>query len=1081
MEVHVKRQQELVAALRAFVDALRDIKKEEQIDGDVEAAIQRLCDANGSLNGNTEQQQPLNEELQSRDRVWKAGLVPTFQQLSTCMQRIDELEKEAEERAPKPRKPSSRPVAPAGLLSLRDYSVVQAALEILFSWAAYPRVEFGILLPIDKRRPTRTLDMSKHVLQWGSKHVIILNPEGENLLAITQAMLQLLFLPQFQAILLPKYVVELVALLVYGETCPLFASTTQSEFSRLRQMVLRALPLRLSMTSLRAALGQTSASSGAKTLKPFKQLCGQQLSKLLMEEGGVMTTIEMLLGAVEEGNTQARVQVATLICQCPSDVDPITYARALSRQVKELLSPTYRSSKLLCETAVLIADKIASQHPEVFQSEFVAQLLRPLLLYEDTRVDASLVASEEEMLESVTIATLLICGPPPSQHLLQALAPVIRPMLHMYSFATMSKSVLAQILQVTLVAWIRMYHGAAVVLQLAVLPVVPPLPETVLAFGCERDQSAKWKRLREFCAGGTGGVAMRMVELEDGEQGDDTMSLKMVVMAMTELLCSKDLKTSEVVGGLFASLLLTYMEVRKQTPSPSRGMPKEEASLAKTNDPKDSGSMTQLYEHAKIPTDVAGVEMILSLLLAIIESLGPSVLRSAEAILSCIGTVLATYNEPKVSIVDSTDDAMESNALIQEIGGGFATSTGKGDDDDEGESDEILTICLGVVMTILEAGATRRSAAEEAQLQSMLPVLEVLSHHTRPEIAELASDARVKILARGNEDDDSRNATQSTKSFSQVLQEAQDDLRSNLVPLRARGVVSLTKLVRKSQQQRHDPEWTPRIQQLVQIFLTHLEDSESYVFLAAVQGLSTLSDAHPDVAIPLLVNALRDRGNSLEKRIKLSEALLFTAKRCGETLPKYAKVLVYAYLDCIRPPRGQSARRTQPKRFQLIQEIDSSKDKEPEEAAVETDAGGDSTLVEATLRASCLSNLAEVCVLLQWSLQPFLVDVMTCVFGVLQLELDATESVVAVRRGAAFLLKYLVQLMGWKMLEVMPDQLKPMYHTLKVVERTDKDSVVVFHARKALEALNDVMRTELFPQRDQEDAAFGLSSLRIIR
>lgn len=148
------------------------------------------------------------------------------------------------------------------------------------------------------------------------------------------------------------------------------------------------------------------------------------------------------------------------ICQCPSGVEPSTYARALSRQVKELLSPTYRSSKLLCETAVLIADKIACQNPAVFHSEFVAQLFRPLLLYEDTRLDATLIATEEEVLESVTIATLLICGPPPSQHLLQSLAPIVRPMLHMYSFAVMSKSVLAQILQVTLVGtWeIQMVH-----------------------------------------------------------------------------------------------------------------------------------------------------------------------------------------------------------------------------------------------------------------------------------------------------------------------------------------------------------------------------------------------------------------------------------------------------------------------------------------------------------------------------------------------------------------------------------------------------------------------------------------------
>lgn len=630
-----------------------------------------------------------------------------------------------------------------------------------------------------------------------------------------------------------------------------------------------------------------------------------------------------------------------------------------------------------------------------------------------------------------------------------------------------------------------MCKGAAVLLQLAVLPVIPPLRESLLAFGYERDQRAEWKPLREFCAGGSGGVAMRLRDAADHEEEDDRMALKVLVMTMTEVLCSKELESSEVVGDLFASLLLTYMEVRKQTtPASDR-----QQGNAASSPQKDSIGMLSLYEDAKRPSDASGVEMILSLLLAIIESLGPSVLRSAEAILSCIATVLATYNETKATIVDSTDD-LQSSALVEEIGG-RATS----DDEDETEGDEILTICLGVIMTILEAGASKRSEGEEKQLQSMLSVLEVLSQHPRPEIAELASDARVRILVRGGVDDDRNSASQGmgNRSFSQVVNEAQDDLSSALVPLRARGVVTLTKLVRRSQQQRRDPEWTPRIQQLVQIFLTHLEDSESYVFLAAVQGLSTLSDAHPEVAIPLLVGALRDRTHSLEKRIKLSEALLFTAKRCGETLAKYAKVFVYAYLDCIRPPRGQSARvaRTST-RFQLIQEIGGSgtdgesKEAEGHDAKLEGEAGENGEeVVAATLRASCLSNLAEVCVLLQWSLQPFLVDVMTCVFGILQMEVDTNgdhqQSVIAVRRGAAFLLKYLIQLMGWKMLELMPEQLKPMYHTLKVVERTERDSVVVFHARKALEALNEVMRAELFPQRDQQEDAFGISSLRIVR
>lgn len=646
-------------------------------------------------------------------------------------------------------------------------------------------------------------------------------------------------------------------------------------------------------------------------------------------------------------------------------------------------------------------------------------------------------------------------------------------------------------------AWIRMCQSAAVVLQVAVLPVVPPLPPLVLASGgYERDATVKWTQLREFCAGGTGGVALRIVDsmasrIDSREDDDETLPLKLLVVAMTELLCSKELETSEVVGDLFASLLLTYMHVRRVT----SGDTSSSETVKSNSDNTSLEASLRLYDDAKRPTDARGVELILSLLLAIIESLGPSVLRSAEAILSCIATVLETYNEAKPRLIDATTGSSApasptlSSGLIQEIHTTTRTldaskvGSRKDDDDDDDDGDEILTICLGVVMTILEAGATTRRAAEEQQLRAMLPVLEVLSQHPRPEIAELASDARVKILVRDGGNDRSADRSQSAgKAFDDVLRDAQADLSSALVPLRARGVVSLTKLVRKSTQERHNPAWVPRIQRLVELFMTHLDDAESYVFLAAVQGLSTLSDAHPDVAIPLLVASLRDRSASLERRIKLSEALLFTAKRCGETLPKYAKVFVFAYLDCIRPaPRAARPTRA----FQLIQEIDASDDAPTSNGSAEA-AAGDDDLVDATLRASCLSNLAEVCVLLQWSLQPFLVDVLTCVFGILQLELvdrgaRSRASVAAVRRGAVFLLKHVVELMGWKVLELMPEQLKPMYHTLKVVARTDADAVVVFHAKKALAALDDVMRAELFPAREAQDSAFGIASLRIVR
>jgi hypothetical protein len=68
-----------------------------------------------------------------------------------------------------------------------------------------------------------------------------------DLLDIAQVLLQLLSLPLFQPILLPKYVVELLALLVYGEVAMDATTVTPSirtEFVRLQETMLRVLPLR---------------------------------------------------------------------------------------------------------------------------------------------------------------------------------------------------------------------------------------------------------------------------------------------------------------------------------------------------------------------------------------------------------------------------------------------------------------------------------------------------------------------------------------------------------------------------------------------------------------------------------------------------------------------------------------------------------------------------------------------------------------------------------------------------------------------------------------------------------------------
>ena len=154
-------------------------------------------------------------------------------------------------------------------------------------------------------------------------------------------------------------------------------------------------------------------------------------------------------------------------------------------------------------------------------------------------------------------------------------------------------------------------------------------------------------------------------------------------------------------------------------------------------------------------------------------------------------------------------------------------------------------------------------------------MLEILSSHSRPEAAGLASEARARILSRSAaEASEARRARAGKVSFEEVLEKAEQDLLSEMVPLLARSIVTLTKVVRQSHLQSRNSEWTSRVHVLARVFLAHLHDADSYVFLAAVQGLVALADGSPDMAIAL-VKALRDASDSLEARIKLSEALLF--------------------------------------------------------------------------------------------------------------------------------------------------------------------------------------------------------------
>lgn len=62
------------------------------------------------------------------------------------------------------------PRPPKGLLSLRDYTVIHAALEIVVHWGLTPVLEPGVgVFDAEKRPRSRAVKLSRRVLQWGGE------------------------------------------------------------------------------------------------------------------------------------------------------------------------------------------------------------------------------------------------------------------------------------------------------------------------------------------------------------------------------------------------------------------------------------------------------------------------------------------------------------------------------------------------------------------------------------------------------------------------------------------------------------------------------------------------------------------------------------------------------------------------------------------------------------------------------------------------------------------------------------------------------------------------------------------------
>ena len=277
------------------------------------------------------------------------------------------------------------------------------------------------------------------------------------------------------------------------------------------------------------------------------------------------------------------------------------------------------------------------------------------------------------------------------------------------------------------------------------------------------------------------------------------------------------------------------------------------------------------------------------------------------------------------------------------------------DDNKDDHRHELLKSIAGILMSLLialvEVGSKSRSEEEEDLLHSFLPILQSLSvsadaYHSDRQVdrkddaamADMAAYAMPLIASRKSVTSNGAPSGTPTKPPSpeerlqDILDEAENDLESTQAPIRAKGMVSLGRLARGftgalTREQKApslireldaesgkelatgDRAMTDWIEKVLKISMVALGDSESYVYLAAIQTIVAVGDLHPQRVLPKIataivkgeldvINTSRDNAPpsatirlSQEQIIKLAEALIFIIRRRAVT-DEYVPMLV---------------------------------------------------------------------------------------------------------------------------------------------------------------------------------------------
>ncbi|XP_059060492.1 transport and Golgi organization protein 6 homolog [Achroia grisella] len=340
----------------------------------------------------------------------------------------------------------------------------------------------------------------------------------------------------------------------------------------------------------------------------------------------------------------------------------------------------------------------------------------------------------------------------------------------------------------------------------------------------------------------------------------------------------------------------------------------------------------------------------------------------------------------------------------------------------DSSNDECITIALILLNTILSN--SNKTKELDKTLNGLIPVLKAMSVKTASYNNILCEEA-ISLLT-------SKDVIKSETEFGKAMTDVFDDL----LPVRTHGVIALTKLI-----EANDPETISKKYYLFCLFQEYLKDSDSYVYLYAINGIASLGTYCTEDVLHVLCrefleiscdNNLQDKANQnkvAEMRMKIGDIIVKVIKKLGDMAIVYKTLLLNTVLCGCR-------------------------DDDP------------------LIRTSALSNLAEIALMLHYKIGSIIYEVLHCIWCILE-----TDKAVECRRAAVMVIGSLLKGLGKEVLIELKETLLPIYRTLKSLYRdNNEDQVLRLHAQLALEELNDIVKEFLFPEVKLNKKIFVLDS-----